>query len=138
MFLKTLWKATKSFSRALPILAGVVLLLGLVKTYVSASMLTKVFSGNSLQDTFLGSAIGSIMAGNPINSYVIAGELLKSGISLFAVTAFLISWVTVGLSQLPMEIAFLGKRFALIRNLLSFFLSMLIAFLVVIVLGVMT
>ncbi len=86
-------------------------------------------------DTLWGACFGSILAGNPINSYVIGGELLKYGISLFAVTALIITWVTVGLVQLPAEIAALGRRFALLRNALSFVLSIPIAILTVMILN---
>ncbi len=57
--------------------------------------------------------------------------MLVYGVSLFAVTAFITSWVTVGLVQLPAEIAALGKKFALVRNVLSFITSIAIAILAV-------
>ena len=79
------------------------------------------------KDLVSGAFCGSILAGNPVNSYVIGGELITNGVSLFAVTAFIMAWVTVGIIQLPAEIAALGKRFALIRNAISFLLSMIIA-----------
>lgn len=129
-------KAGKQFLTLLPTLVGVVLLIGLFNAFVSKEMLAPVFSGAPALDTFMGSCFGSIFAGNPINSYVIGGELLKHGVSLFAVTAFIIAWVTVGLVQLPAEIAALGKRFALLRNSLCFVLSIPIAILTVAILDV--
>jgi hypothetical protein len=86
-----------------------------------------MFSGNKIQDTLLGACIGSIFAGNPINSYIIGGELLEHGVSLFAVTALILTWVTVGLIQLPAEIVALGKKFALVRNAISFVFAIIIA-----------
>jgi hypothetical protein len=85
-----------------------------------------------VKDTFLGACLGSVFAGNPINSYVIGGGLMKHGISMFAVTALIISWVTVGIVQLPAEITALGRKFALARNMVSFFLSIIIAVLTVV------
>ena len=121
------YKALKSFGVSVPILLGVVLLLGLFKIYVSSELISSVFTGELFRDTALGSVIGSISAGNPITSYIIGGELLKEGVSLFAVTAFIITWVTVGVIQLPVEAGILGKRFALTRNALSFIFSILVA-----------
>jgi uncharacterized membrane protein YraQ (UPF0718 family) len=86
-----------------------------------------VFKGNIISDTLLGAIFGSISAGNAVTSYIIGGELLKEGISLFAVAAFIVAWVTVGVVQFPAEAAILGKRFALLRNLLSFILSIAVA-----------
>jgi uncharacterized membrane protein YraQ (UPF0718 family) len=115
----------------LPIFIGVVLLIGLFKAFISKDMLSSIFSENALLDTLLGTGLGSILAGNPLNSYVIGGEMLEQGVSLFAMTAFITAWVTIGLVQLPAEMAALGKKFALIRNALSMVLCMVISILTV-------
>jgi len=125
--------SAKQFVNLLPILVGVVLLIGLFNAFVSKDFLASIFSDNLALDTLWGACFGSIFAGNPINSYVIGGELLKYDISLFAVTALIVTWVTVGLVQLPAEIASLGKRFALLRNGLSFILSIPIAIITVVI-----
>ena len=116
----------------LPVFVGVILLVGLFNAFISKELLSSIFSGNTILDTFAGAGLGSITAGNPINSYVIGGELIGYGVSLFAVTAFMTTWVTVGLVQLPAEMAALGKKFALTRNALSFILSMAVSLLTVI------
>ena len=125
--------SAKQFVNLLPILVGVMLLIGLFNAFISKNFLASIFSGNMALDTLWGACFGSIFAGNPINSYVIGGELLKYDISLFAVTALIITWVTVGLVQLPAEIAALGRRFALLRNGLSFVLSIPIAIITVVI-----
>lgn len=132
------YKAIKSFSSSLPIMLSIVLLLGLFKVYVTRDMINSIFRRNIFIDTLIGSTLGSVFTGNPITSYIIGGELLKDNVSLFAVTAFILSWVTVGLFQLPAEIIFLGKRFAITRNLLSFLLSIIISILTVLTLEVIT
>ncbi len=127
--------AARQFVTLLPVLVGVVLLIGLFDTFVSKELLSSIFSGNVALDTLWGACFGSIFAGNPINSYVIGGELLKYGVSLFAVTAFIVTWVTVGLVQMPAEIAAFGKRFALLRNGLSFALAIPVTILTVVILN---
>jgi predicted Fe-Mo cluster-binding NifX family protein len=114
-----------------PIFMAVILSIGLVSTFISEEILSSIYSGNPGVDTILGACVGSIFAGNPINSYVIGGELLEYGVSLFAVTAFITAWVAVGLVQLPAEIASLGKKFALVRNAVAFVMSLSIAALTV-------
>jgi len=122
----------KQFANLLPILVGVVLLVGLFTAFISKEFLSSIFSGNALLDTLLGTGFGSILAGNPINSYVIGGQLLEQEVSLFAVTAIISAWVTIGMVQLPAEMAALGKKFALIRNALSFAMCVAISFLTVV------
>ncbi len=90
-----------------------------------------MFGGNNLLDALIGTTFGSIAAGHPLTSYVLGGELLANGISLVAVTALLVSWVTVGSVQFPAEALMLGRRFALYRNLLCYVFSILIAILTI-------
>ncbi|GAG27215.1 unnamed protein product [marine sediment metagenome] len=116
---------------SLPVLVGVLLLVGLVNTSIPKVYFTKIFTGNNLLDPFIGTAFGSVAAGNPLTSYIIGGELLKNGINLAAVVAFILSWVTVGTVQLPAESLMLGKRFALVRNGISFVMAILVALLTV-------
>lgn len=122
-FVNAFRRSANQFANLLPILAGVVLLIGLFNAFMSSERLASIFTGNPVLDTLWGACFGSILAGNPINSYVVGGELLKHDVSLFAVTALIITWVSVGLLQLPAEMAALGMRFAVLRNALCFLLS---------------
>ena len=121
----------KQIVNLLPIFVAVVLLIGLFNAFVSKDLLSSIFSGSALSDALIGTGLGSILAGNPLNSYVIGGEMLEQGVSLFAVTAFITAWVTIGLVQLPAEMAALGKKFALVRNALSIVMCMVISILTV-------
>ncbi|NIA03750.1 MAG: hypothetical protein GWP09_00175 [Nitrospiraceae bacterium] len=125
-----IWKVT-------PLLIATLMLVSLITVFIPKSFYVKVFGRNELYNSFIGSSVGSVSAGNPVTSYILGGELLKDGISLIAVTAFLVAWVTVGLIQLPAEAGILGKRFALYRNISSFVLSMVVALITVFVVGVL-
>ncbi len=125
-FLKTL----NSFKQFFPIILGVIFLLGFVISAIPQTFYTTVFSGNRFTDPLLGALIGSISGGNPITSYILGDEFLKQGVSLLAVTAFILAWVTVGVIQLPAESLMLGKKFAIIRNTISFFMAITIAVLI--------
>ncbi|MBN2260565.1 MAG: hypothetical protein JW702_08465 [Clostridiales bacterium] len=134
---KKLVQPLKNILSNLPIMLSIILILGLVKNFISFDNIAKLFSGNPIYDTFLGSILGSIMAGNSINSYIIGTEMLHSNISIYAIIAFLASWVTVGFIQIPAEISYFGKKFTFIRNVLSVFLSMLTGIIVGSLLGVL-
>jgi len=128
-------KSAKGMLNSLPILVGVVLLIGLASTLIPKSFYNTLFSKNVVLDSIVGSGLGSILAGNPVTSYVIGGELLKQGISLVAVTSFLVAWVTVGLVQFPAEALLLGRRFAILRNISSFAFSIIVAIITVFIVG---
>ena len=114
-------KSSKSMYASLPVLLGVILLVGLISTIIPKSSYHVIFSKNFLLDSIIGSGLGSVLAGNPITSYVLGGELLKQGVSLVAVTSFMVAWITVGLVQLPAESILLGKKFAISRNFIVLF-----------------
>jgi len=134
---EALIKSAKSLYQTLPILIGAILLVSLANALIPKTFYSTMFRNNLFLDPFIGSAIGSILAGSPITSYIIGGELLKQGISLVAVTAFLVAWVTVGMVQLPAESVMLGKKFAVVRNITAFLFSIIVAIITTIIVGVL-
>lgn len=134
-FKESVKKAAKALWRSFPILMGVILLVSLANTLIPKAAYTVLFSRVPLLDSFIGSALGSILAGNPVTSYILGGEMLQQGVSLVAVTAFLVAWVTVGMVQLPAESMLLGKRFAITRNATAFVLALVVAIATVAILG---
>lgn len=128
-------KSAKSFSKVIPMLVGVILLMGLFQTFITQEMIVSIFSGNPFADTLLGTITGGVSVGTPVVSYVISGELLSSGVSLYAVTAFILSWVSLGVVQLPLEFELFGKRFTILRNLFSFVAAIVVTLLTVMTLG---
>jgi len=129
-FKKSIKKTKNTIAMSLPIVFGVLFLISLFNQLVDIEHFKNFFGKNIIWDSFLGATAGSLAVGNPITSYILGGELLKSGVSLLAVTAFILTWVTVGVVQLPAEILILGKRYALIRNAVSFASAIIISILV--------
>ena len=128
-------KAAKTMGTAIPMILGILILISLFNTLVPVSSYRLLFRG-TVFDPVIGALLGSVVAGNPVTSYLISGDLLKQGISLMTVTAFLTAWVTVGVVQLPAEIQFLGKKFAVARNLSAFVLSLVVAATTVFIMGI--
>jgi uncharacterized membrane protein YraQ (UPF0718 family) len=131
---ETVIKTGKSLWNLLPMTIGTILLVSLGVNIIPKSFYISLFENHSIFSALIGSLVGSISAGTPITSYIIGGELLEKGISLMAVTAFIVSWVTVGIIQFPIEAKALGKRFTFLRNLSSFVFSIIIAFIIVLIL----
>ena len=134
-FKQSIIKSATTFGNILPILIGVLLLVSFVIIVTPSNFFLNIFTNNPFVDPFLGAISGSILIGNPILSYILGGEFIKKGISKIAVISFMVSWVTVGIAQLPMESLVLGKKFAIIRNAVSFLLSIIISILIYLTLG---
>jgi predicted Fe-Mo cluster-binding NifX family protein len=120
-------KGLRQFYSLLPLLVGVVLLLGLLRGFVSQEKLFSLFPGSSILDALWGALLGSVLTGNAVNSYVIGKGLLIAGVGLCGVTALMLAWVSVGVIQLPAESAALGARFALVRNLAAFVMAVIMS-----------
>ena len=137
-FKQALAHAFKSLVLIAPMLLAVIGLVGLFQVLITPQMLHSLFNGAPLHDTLIGTVIGGVSVGQPFLSYIIGGELLKEGISLYAVTAFILAWVTLGVVQLPLEVTLFGSRFTIIRNLLSFIFALLIALVTAVTLNIVT
>jgi len=122
------------FISVFPNILAIVFLSGLFVEFIPVQKISEFLGKGPVVDGLTGALFGSISTGNPLISYVLGGELLERGFSLIAVTAFIVSWVTVGSIQLPAEIITFGRRFALVRNIVSFFCAILIAILTMVTL----
>ncbi len=125
---KAIQKTNKGILKMLPLIFGILLLVSMLNVLIPKEVYVKFFTGNLVLDALKGSFLGSILTGNPISGYVLANNFLQNGVGLIAVTSFLVSWVTVGIVQLPAEIFALGKRFAFSRNGTAFLFSFLVSF----------
>lgn len=122
-------KTARTFVNLLPIIIGMLLLTSLAITLFPKQISVGLFGRNDTLDALIGASVGSIAMGHPLASYLLGGELLKSDVGLVAVTALIVSWVTVGIVQLPAEVLLLGARFAIYRNVICFFSAVAIALL---------
>ncbi len=128
---KAFKKTLNNFKQILPVIIGVFLLMSFVVSVIPEKFYSNIFSGNKFIDPLLGALLGSVSGGSPITSYILAGEFLAQGVSKLAATAFILTWVTVGLIQLPVESLVFGKKFAIARNVASFVTAIVIAVLTV-------
>ena len=127
---KAFFKTIFGFKQMMPMIIGVITLVSLSVALIPDWFYKIIFTDNKILDPLVASGLGSISAGNPIMSYVIGGELLAQGVGVIAITAFMLTWVTVGVVQLPAESIMLGKKFAITRNIISFVMAIIASFLI--------
>ena len=120
-------KSLKGFLSVFPMLLAILLLLGIFDVYITKDILLSFFISNNFIDTITGTLLGGVLTGNPMISYILGGELTDAGVSLYAVTAFILSWVTIGLVQLPAEVEIFGLRFTFYRTLFTFITTILVS-----------
>ena len=129
-------KAILNFTSMAPMLLGVIGLIAILQIYVTPYMLSNLFGYSTFTDISTGTLIGAVSSGNPAMSYIISESLMSEGVSLYAVTAFILAWVTLGIVQLPAEASVFGVRFTIYKNILTLFSTMIVAYLTILTLQV--
>jgi len=125
--INSLKKASIGLAKITPMILAVIGLVGLFEAYITPKMLQNLFNGNLIHDEVIGIVSGAVSVGQPFLSYIIGGELLKDGVSYYAVTAFILSYVTLGVIQIPVQIESFGKRFTIVLNILSLIFSVIVS-----------
>jgi uncharacterized membrane protein YraQ (UPF0718 family) len=119
--------ALRSFIRILPAVGATIILIGLILSFVSKDQISGIIGEQAgLRGIFIVALLGTILHIPSIISFPLAASLLKGGASVTAVAVFITTLTMIGVVTLPLEIRELGKKFAVLRNILSFFIAILI------------
>lgn len=129
---KAFIKASLGFFSMTPMIVATVALVGLMQVHVTPQTLSKLFGHGDILDVLTGTLVGAVSVGQGILSYVIAGELIEQGVSFYAMSAFTLAWVTLGLVQVPAEASVFGLRFTFYRNILALISTLLVSYFTVI------
>lgn len=127
--------ALRSFFKMLPSILMVVVLIGLVLGLMPPQKFSAWLNERSgLTGIFVTGLIGAILHIPAIIAFPLAGTLLKSGIAVSIIATFITTLTMIGVVTLPLEMKELGRRFALLRNGLSFIAALVIGWLMGIIL----
>ena len=137
-FKKAFSKALMGFISITPMLIAVMGLVGLMQIYVTPDILSTFFGHGSLADTLVGTLAGAISMGQGMISYVVAEGLMEQGVSYYALSAFILAWVTLGFVQLPAEASVFGLKFTFYRNVLTLISTVIIAYATVLTVGALS
>jgi len=134
---QVLLKAWNSFKNILPMLLGVILLVGLMLSILDANLISKIIGKQSgFYGVMLSALVGSITLIPGFIAFPTAALLLNGGAGYIQIAAFVQTLMMVGIVTLPMEIKYFNKKIAVLRNVLSFVLSIGVAYLIGLILGV--
>ena len=134
---KALIKAWNSFKNILPLLSGVILLVGIVLSILDTAVISRIIGKESGVTGFLiASVVGSITLVPAFIAFPTAALLLEGGAGYAQITAFVQTLMMVGIVTLPMEIKYFSKKVAILRNVISFVLSIGLAYALGIIVGI--
>lgn len=119
--------AGRSFLRILPSVLMIVVLVGVVMGILTPEKLGQWLGDKSgVAGVLLTGVVGAVLHIPSIVAFPLAGSLLRSGASVTIIATFVATLTMIGMVTLPLEIKELGKRFALVRNGLSFLAALLV------------
>ena len=128
---KSLIKAWKSFENILPLLLGVIFLVGILIAVLNTQVISKLIGSNSgFSGVLISSTIGAITLIPGFIAFPTAALLLENGAGYMQIAAFISSLMMVGIVTLPMEFKYFGKKISIVRNILAFLFSFLVAFVI--------
>lgn len=120
--------AIKGFLKTAPSLLIILGIVGLILGTFTPEMIKRLIGKEAgLLATGIAAILGAITLIPSLVAFPLAGSLLRSGATIMTIAAFITALVMVGVVTAPMEIKFLGKKFTLLRNSLSFLGALVIA-----------
>jgi uncharacterized membrane protein YraQ (UPF0718 family) len=125
----------KIFYVVMPVLIFVFVLMGLIQAYVSRETITSILGQKSgILGILYAEIVGCIALFMPPAVFPFGGYLHDNGASYGSIAGFVFTAILIGITTLPVEIKFLGKRFTIARNIFTFVLAFFIALLMEVIL----
>ena len=120
--------ASKALLKTAPSILTVLGIVGLTLGVLTPETISSLIGAEAgFMATILAAVLGAITLIPSLVAFPLAGSLLRSGATVMTISAFVTTLVMVGVVTAPMEIRTLGKKFTLLRNVLSFLAALIIA-----------
>lgn len=127
----SLKKAWKSFENIMPQFLVVILLVGILLAVLNTEVISKLIGSNSgWLGVVLAALIGAVTLIPGFVAFPTAAMLLQSGAGYMQIGAFVSTLMMVGIVTMPVEMKYFGKRLTISRNVLAFFFSFIVAYII--------
>ena len=111
---RTLW-------RNLPLLLLGFVIAGLAQVLIPKELITRWLGSEAgVKGVLIGCVVGGLVPGAPYATFPFVAALYRAGASLGAVVGFVSAWALWSLSRLPVEMAVIDPKPALIRYAVTF------------------
>ena len=134
--LRALKIAFKQFTNILPAFLLMLVLISIALFLVPDEVITNYLGiSNKYVALFVASVLGSAILIPGFIVYPLAGVLLTKGVPYMVLSGFTTTLMMVGVLTFPVERAYLGTKVTIIRNVISFFIALIVAVITGIVFG---
>ena len=124
-------KAWKAFENILPEFLVVIILVGFLLAILNPETISKMIGTESgWFGVILAGVIGSVTLIPGFVAFPTAAILLENGAGYMQIAAFVSALMMVGIVTLPVEIKYFGKKISIMRNILAFLFSFIVAIII--------
>ncbi|RGC46357.1 permease [Absiella sp. AM29-15] len=121
-------KAWKMFMKVLPQFISIILVVGLLLAMITTETIRSIIGSESgFMGMLMAALLGAITLVPVLVAFPITAQLLQNGAGIMQIAVFISTLTMVGIVSLPMEIKYLGRKTAILRNTLSFLFAFLTA-----------
>lgn len=110
-------------------IVGILLIIGLLVTFIPFDYISAQMAGgvNQIFSVVFFGMLGSVTIIPAFVAFPLVGSFMDAGIDVMSATSFLTTLTMVGVVTIKLEVDEFGKKFAFMRNGLSFLFAILIA-----------
>lgn len=131
----SLKRAWKMFTNMLPQFIAILLLAGLLLAVLEPKTIKNIIGSESgFMGMMITSLLGAVTLVPALIAFPVAAELLKNGAGIAQIAVFISTLTMVGFVTLPMEIKYLGKKAALLRNVLVYLFAFVTSYIIGVIL----
>lgn len=132
----SLRKAWKAFENILPEFVVVIFLVGVLLAILNPEAISKVIGSDSgWFGVVLAAVVGAITLIPGFIAFPTAAMLLQNGAGYMQIGAFVSTLMMVGVVTIPVEIKYFGKKLTILRNVIAFVFSFVVAYIIGLVVG---
>jgi len=133
---KALRKALAVMENIMPEFLVVILLVGILLAFMDPQLISSLIGVDSgMWGVFAALVVGSITLIPGFVAFPMASMLLQGGAGYMQIGAFVSSLMMVGVVTFPVEKRFFGTKFTILRNVLAFLFSIVVALAIGYVMG---
>jgi uncharacterized membrane protein YraQ (UPF0718 family) len=134
--LKAVKVAAKRFVNILPAFLTMIILVSIALFLVPDEVISNYLGGsNKFIGVLFASFFGSVTLVPGFIAYPLCGILLKKGVAYMVLAVFATTLMMVGVLTYPIEKRYFGTKVTIIRNVISFFIALIVAVMIGIFFG---
>lgn len=124
-------KAWKSFENILPEFLTIIMFVGVLLAVLNPQVISKIIGSSSgWYGVVIAALVGAITLIPGFVAFPTAAMLVQNGAGYMQIGAFVSTLMMVGVVTMPVEMKYFGKKLTILRNVMAFIFSLIVAYII--------